>query len=472
MDVRLGDQVGIHHGDYNNTNETTRLKVVTEGILLRQYQEDPTLSHYSYVIIDECHERTADADILLALMKKTLKFADYFGVSDTLDVKGSVFPLEVQYLSTPTPDYPNLALSVVKHIYEKKAPRNILVFLASAHQIEVAVSELRKGIQDLDVVPLYSSLPRDEQLKVFRLSSNRMCIVATNIAETSLTIEGVAYVVDGGIEIQEGYNPRVGMKTPLPAPISKASAEQRAGRANRTQSGKYILILKSAGFNAVGRFDFLEPPHPEVYLRGLQDLKAINGSITPAGNGSLQLSIEQAWYNALCKLGEKEAAIWCHEKFLEVEALNEALKLRKELLVKCYELFGVKSVSMLKFDDEEYDMKIRKAILGGFYHHTTTVDDPAKDQYKTLDNYPVGIDPDSSLVGMGWKFIVYNEIGFTSHAYMDRCTVVELDWLLDIDYFDTEKLPQDYNGRLRNKKVREILANFDRRPEQPPAQRP
>ncbi|KAF5566434.1 pre-mrna splicing factor rna helicase [Fusarium napiforme] len=587
MDVRLGDQVGVHHRDYNNTNETTRLKFVTEGILLRQYQEDPTLSHYSCVIIDECHERTADADILLALMKKTLvdrpglkliimsatmnvqKFADYFGVSDTLHVKGNVFPLEIQYLGTTTPDYPNLALRVVKHIHEKKAPGNILVFLASAHQIEVAVSELRKGIQDLDVVPLYSSLPRDEQVKAFRSSSNRLCIVATNIAETSLTIEGVAYVVDGGVEIQEGYNPRVGMKSLLPAAISKASAEQRAGRANRTQSGvcfrlytkeifdntflnssppsilrtdikKYILILKSAGFNAVGRFDFLEPPHPEVYLRGLQDLKAMNmidsnGSITPAGNGSLQLSIEQGWYNALveglklgcldemisiaalcstrqsifakphpqryaaaiehaefanpisdhmteldafykwqhqCKLGEKEAAIWCHEKFLDVEALKEALKLRKELLVKCFELFGVKTVPMLKFDDEEYDMKIRKAILRGFYHHTATVDDPVNDQYKTLDNYPVGINPDSSLVGMGWKFIVYNEIGFTSHAYMDRCTVVELDWLLDIDYFKNENLPQDYNGRVRNKKVREILANFDSHPEQPTAQHP
>ncbi|KAJ4114560.1 hypothetical protein NW760_001472 [Fusarium oxysporum] len=398
MDVRLGEQVGVHHRDHNNTNEKTRLKFVTEGILLRQYQEDPTLSRYSCVIVDECHERTADADILLALLKKTLvnrpelklviisatmntqEFADYFGVSESLDIKGTGFPLEIQHPQTLTPDYAQLALSVV------------------------AVSKLRKGIKDLDVVPLYSSLPQDEQVKAFHSGDKRMYIVATNIAETSLTIEGVAHVVDGGIEIQEG--------------IHKADIK------------KYILILKSVGYIAVGTFDFLEPHHPEVYVRGLQDLKAMNmihnnGNITPAGNGSLELPIEQAWYNAFvrglklgcldeiisiaafsstrhsifakpypqryaaatehaqftnpvsdhmtelnafykwrhqCKLGAKEAAVWCHKTLLNVEALNEAFKLRKEMLDECGVLFGIESVPALTFDDEEYDIKIRKAI--------------------------------------------------------------------------------------------------------------
>ncbi|SCO90559.1 uncharacterized protein FRV6_14687 [Fusarium oxysporum] len=420
MDVRLGEQVGVHHRDHNNTNEKTRLKFVTEGILLRQYQEDPTLSRYSCVIVDECHERTADADILLALLKKTLvnrpelklviisatmntqEFADYFGVSESLDIKGTGFPLDIQHPQTPTPDYAQLALSVV------------------------AVSKLRKGIKDLDVVPLYSSLPQDEHVKAFHSGDKRMYIVATNIAETSLTIEGVAHVV--------------GMATLLPAPISQASAEQRAGRANRTRAHppgihkadikKYILILKSVGYIAVGTFDFLEPHHPEVYVRGLQDLKAMNmihnnGNITPAGNGSLELPIEQAWYNAFvrglklgcldeiisiaafsstrhsifakpcpqryaaatehaqftnpvsdhmtelnafykwrhqCKLGAKEAAVWCHETLLNVEALNEAFKLRKEMLDECGVLFGIESVPALTFDDEEYGIKIRKAI--------------------------------------------------------------------------------------------------------------
>ncbi|KAM5522079.1 pre-mRNA splicing factor ATP-dependent RNA helicase PRP43, partial [Fusarium oxysporum f. sp. phaseoli] len=422
MDVRLGEQVGVHHRDHNNTNEKTRLKFVTEGILLRQYQEDPTLSRYSCVIVDECHERTADADILLALLKKTLvnrpelklviisatmntqEFADYFGVSESLDIKGTGFPLEIQHPQTPTPDYAQLALSV----------------------IQVAVSKLRKGIKDLDVVPLYSSLPQGEQVKAFHSGDKRMYIVATNIAETSLTIEGVAHVV--------------GMATLLPAPISQASAEQRAGRANRTRAHspgihkadikKYILILKSVGYIAVGTFDFLEPHHPEVYVRGLQDLKAMNmihnnGNITPPGNGSLELPIEQAWYNAFvrglklgcldeiisiaafsstrhsifanpypqryaaatehaqftnpvsdhmtelnafykwrhqCKLGAKEAAVWCHETLLNVEALNEAFKLRKEMLDECGVLLGIESVPALTFDDEEYDIKIRKAI--------------------------------------------------------------------------------------------------------------
>ncbi|ENH65862.1 Pre-mRNA-splicing factor ATP-dependent RNA helicase PRP43 [Fusarium oxysporum f. sp. cubense race 1] len=410
MDVRLSEQVGIHHRDHNNTNEKTRLKFVTEGILLRQYQEDPTLSRYSCVIVHECHERTADADILLALLKKTLV------------------------------NRPELKLVIMS------ATMNTQEFADYfGQQIQVTVSKLHKGIKDLDVVPLYSSLPQDEQVKAFHSGDKRICIVATNIAETSLTIEGVACVV--------------GMTTLLPAPISQASAEQRAGRANRTRLGvcfrlytketfdntflkssppgihkadikKYILILKSAGYNAVGTFDFLEPPHPEVYLRGLQDLKAMNmihnnGNITPAGNGSLELPIEQAWYNAFvrglklgcldeiisiaafsstrhsifakpypqryaaatehaqftnpvsdhmtelnafykwrhqCKLGAKEAAVWCHETLLNVEALNEAFKFRKEMLDECGVLFGIESVPALTFDDEEYDIKIRKAI--------------------------------------------------------------------------------------------------------------
>ncbi|EGU78141.1 hypothetical protein FOXB_11332 [Fusarium oxysporum f. sp. conglutinans Fo5176] len=434
MDVRLGEQVGVHHRDHNNTNEKTRLKFVTEGILLRQYQEDPTLSRYSCVIVDECHERTADADILLALLKKTLV--------NRPELKNR-FPSRDSASSNADSGLRPTRFECREAYPREKSPREHIRL--SVQQIQVAVSKLRKGIKDLDVVPLYSSLPQDEQVKAFHSGDKRICIVATNIAETSLTIEGVACVV--------------GMTTLVPAPIFQASAEQRADRANRTRLGvcfrlytketfdntflkssppgihkadikKYILILKSAGYNAVGTFDFLEPPHPEVYLRGLQDLKAMNmihnnGNITPAGNCSLELPIEQAWYNAFvrglklgcldeiisiaafsstrhsifanpypqryaaatehaqftnpvsdhmtelnafykwrhqCKLGAKEAAVWCHETLLNVEALNEAFKLRKEMLDECGVLLGIESVPALTFDDEEYDIKIRKAI--------------------------------------------------------------------------------------------------------------
>ncbi|KAH7220266.1 P-loop containing nucleoside triphosphate hydrolase protein [Fusarium oxysporum] len=434
MDVRLGEQVGVHHRDHNNTNEKTRLKFVTEGILLRQYQEDPNLSRYSCVIVDECHERTADAHILLALLKKTLV--------NRPELKNR-FPSRDSASSNADSGLRPTRFECREAYPREKSPREHTRL--SVQQIQVAVSKLRKGIKDLDVVPLYSSLPQDEQVKAFHSGDKRIGIVATNIAETSLTIEGVACVV--------------GMTTLLPAPISQASAEQRAGRANRTRLGvcfrlytketfdntflkssppgihkadikKYILILKSAGYNAVGTFDFLEPPHPEVYLRGLQDLKAMNmihnnGNITPAGNGSLELPIEQAWYNAFvrglklgcldeiisiaafsstrhsifakpypqryaaatehaqftnpvsdhmtelnafykwrhqCKFGAKEAAVWCHETLLNVEALNEAFELRKEMLDECGVLFGIESVPALTFDDEEYDIKIRKAI--------------------------------------------------------------------------------------------------------------
>ncbi|EXM18388.1 hypothetical protein V3481_015855 [Fusarium oxysporum f. sp. vasinfectum] len=385
MDVRHGEQVGVHHRDHNNTNEKMRLKFVTEGILLRQYQEDPTLSRYSCVIVDECHERTADADILLALLKKTLV--------NRPELKNW---LPSRDLASSNADS---GLRPTRFECREAYPREKIPWKhtrLSVQQIQVAVSKLRKGIKDLGVVPLYSSLPQDEHVKAFHSGDKRMYIVATNIAETSLTIEVVAHVVG----------------------IHKADIK------------KYILILKSVGYIAVGTFDFLEPHHPEVYVRGLQDLKAMNmihnnGNITPAGNGSLELPIEQAWYNAFvrglklgcldeiisiaafsstrhsifakpypqryaaatehaqftnpvsdhmtelnafykwrhqCKLGAKEAAVWCHETLFNVEALNEAFKLRKEMLDECGVLFGIESVPALTFDDEEYDIKIRKAI--------------------------------------------------------------------------------------------------------------
>ena len=130
------------------------------------------------------------------------------------------------------------------------------------------------------------------------------------------------------------------------------------------------------------------------------------------------------------KLGDEKRAIWCHETFLNVKSLGEALMIRKDLLEKCCVLFRIRTAPILSFDDKEYDVKIRKALARGFYHHAAIIDDAAKDQYRTLDNFPVGVDPDSALVGMGWKWVVYHELGYTSYQYMDRCTAIELDWLL------------------------------------------
>ncbi|KAG5762560.1 hypothetical protein H9Q72_009342 [Fusarium xylarioides] len=583
LDVAYGEQVGVHHRHFNKTSKETRLKFATEGILLRQCQSDPLLSEYSCVIIDECHERTTDVDILLSLLKRALRFRSglkvvimsatmnsdqfmkYFNLSEMVNIQGRTFPVEIQYLEKATPNYCEMALYTVKHICDNKPVGDILVFLASTHQIERAVSKLRKALKNIDIWPLYSKLSQSDQAKALQPRQRQRCIVATNIAETSLTIDGISYVVDGGVEIQSVYNPRVGMHTMQPAPISKASAAQRAGRAGRTRPGvcyrlytmeihdevmigmtppgilkdcftTSILALKSAGINSVGTFDFLDAPHGEVYLRGLEDLRAMkliddDGTITQAGKVAATLPIDPIWYNSLqeaVKLGclseiidiaslasvqspiflapyteryaaqdlqeqfkvlvsdhitelntlytylhrkrhmsANELAIWCFETFVNARSLEEALQTRDDLMQWCKSKLGVTTISALSPDVTGYLVKIRKAIAKGFYHHAAIRDIPQQpDQYRTLENYPVGIHPNSALVEMDWEWVVYHKIEFSQFQYMDRCTVVELDWLLETDHFYPTNLPRDYNGHVRLKPLRAIFDEIGR-PNQP-----
>ncbi|KAF9775740.1 hypothetical protein IL306_006133 [Fusarium sp. DS 682] len=212
------------------------------------------------------------------------------------------------------------------------------------------------------------------------------------------------------------------------------------------------------------RHSIFAKPHPQRYAAAAVQTQFAN----PVSDHLSELAAFYKWRHQ-CKLGEEKQAVWCHETFLNVEALNEVFKVRKDLLDKCCELFRIKSAPILSFDDKEYDIKIRKAIARGFYHYAAIIDDPTKDQYRTLDNFPVGIDPNSALVGMGWKWVVYHKLGYTSYQYMDRCTAVQLDWLLDTSHFYAVNLPKDYNCKVRNKKLRAI---FDARgrPDQPPSQ--
>jgi hypothetical protein len=121
---------------------------------------------------------------------------------------------------------------------------------------------------------------------------------------------------------------------------------------------------------------------------------------------------------------------WCHETFLRKTVLDEVLELRERLKEECVQLFRLESVNAIKpmKEDKDYDLKIRKALARGFYYHFAIHEDG--DVYRTLDNHAVGLSPDSSLVNMGWEYVVYHKMEYSSKQYMDRATVVELDWLL------------------------------------------
>ncbi|KAI5070573.1 hypothetical protein GOP47_0014916 [Adiantum capillus-veneris] len=256
------------------------------------------------------------------------KFQSYFGGAPVMRVPGRLHPVEVFYTREPEKDYLDAAIRTVLQIHICEAPGDILLFLTGEEEIEVACRKITSEIKNLEnhvgpvkVVPLYSSLPSAMQARIFEAAPlptqtedppGRKIVVSTNIAETSLTIDGIVYVVDPGFAKQKVYNPRSQVESLLVSPISKASALQRAGRAGRTQPGKcfrlytqksfdedlkqqtypemlrsnlsnLVLTLKKLGIDDLVHFDFMDPPAPEALMRALELLN-YQGALDDDGN--------------------------------------------------------------------------------------------------------------------------------------------------------------------------------------------
>lgn len=309
---------------------------MTEGILLREMLADPLLQKYGVIIIDEAHERNILTDIALGLLKKILKkrpalkviissatidaefFRNFFDMktanesSIILTVEGRMFPVDYFYLSDPCPDYVKETVSTILKIHKKegKKPGDILAFLTGQEEVLDVVQLLREHIadwkeDDLQVLPMYGTLPNADQLKVFFSApkGTRKAIIATNIAETSVTIPGIAYVIDSGFVKMKWFDPNSNMDSLIVVPASKAQAEQRAGRAGRMRRGKVfrlytreafeslplqsppelrrsdlcslVLYLKALGIDNILRFQFPSPPPAKNLLAALETLFAL-----------------------------------------------------------------------------------------------------------------------------------------------------------------------------------------------------
>jgi pre-mRNA-splicing factor ATP-dependent RNA helicase DHX15/PRP43 len=297
---------------------TTFLKYMTDGMLLREAMNDPTLERYSTIILDEAHERTLATDILMGLLKDVsskvdradieiaknrsdlkiivmsatldvAKFARYFGdgtpsgMAPVVKVSGRTFPVETFFTQEPENDYVEAAIRTTLYIHQAEDEGDVLLFLTGEEEIEDACRKIRAEGDELSskgmagpllVVPLYSSLPPQQQQRIFdpappaRASDGlpgRKVVVSTNIAETSLTIDGIVYVVDPGFCKQKVYNPRIRVESLLVSPISKASAMQRAGRAGRTRPGKCFRLYTEKDFVK----ELEEQTHPEILRSNL-----------------------------------------------------------------------------------------------------------------------------------------------------------------------------------------------------------
>ncbi|KAK4396906.1 putative pre-splicing factor ATP-dependent RNA helicase DEAH5 [Sesamum angolense] len=274
---RLGEEVGYAIRFEDCTSPETVIKYMTDGMLLREILIDEDLSQYSVIMLDEAHERTIHTDVLFGLLKQLVKrrpdlrlivtsatldaekFSGYFFNCNIFTIPGRTFPVEILYTKQPESDYLDASLITVLQIHLTEPEGDVLLFLTGQEEIDYAcqclyerMKGLGRNVPELIILPVYSALPSEMQSRIFEPAppGKRKVVVATNIAEASLTIDGIFYVIDPGFAKQNVYNPKQGLDSLVITPISQASAKQRAGRAGRTGPGKcYRLYTESAFHN-------------------------------------------------------------------------------------------------------------------------------------------------------------------------------------------------------------------------------
>ena len=351
LGVPWGREVGCKIRFDDRSSPETYIKLMTDGILLAETQGDPLLSEYNALIIDEAHERSLNIDFLLGYLKgllakrkdlklivssatiDTASFSRAFDDAPIIEVSGRLFPVEVVYapFDAESEDrgditYIEAAAAAVERVMYEPGDGDVLVFMPGEGDIRETSDLLANRCgDDAEIVPLYGRLSAGDQQRVFAPSNRRKVVIATNIAETSLTIPGIRYVVDAGLARISRYNPRTRIKRLPVEPISQSSANQRKGRSGRVQAGvcirlyseedfasrpaftqpeiqranlaEVILRMKAFHLGDIETFPFLNPPSPAAIQTGytlLHELGALDEKrdLTPLGQELARLPID------------------------------------------------------------------------------------------------------------------------------------------------------------------------------------
>ncbi|KAL7948661.1 P-loop containing nucleoside triphosphate hydrolase protein [Trichoderma barbatum] len=375
---KLGEEVGYNVRFDDCTSPATRIKYMTDGMLQREILMDPDMKRYSCIMLDEAHERTISTDVLFALLKKALKrrpdlkvivtsatldadkFSAYFNECPIFTIPGRTFPVEILYSREPESDYLDAALVTVMQIHLTEPKGDILLFLTGQEEIDTSceilyerMKALGPSVPDLLILPVYAQLPSEMQSRIFEPApaGSRKVVIATNIAETSITIDEIYYVVDPGFVKQNAYDPKLGMDSLVVTPISQAQANQRAGRAGRTGPGKCfrlyteaayqsemlpttipeiqrqnlahtILMLKAMGINDLLHFDFMDPPPINTMLTALEELYALSalddeGLLTRLGRKMADFPMEPSLAKVLIAAVDHR----CSDEMLSIVAM-------------------------------------------------------------------------------------------------------------------------------------------------------
>jgi len=355
MDYPVGDKVGYHIRFEDITSKDTDITFMTDGVLLRKIQFDPLLTEYSIVMIDEAHERSLNIDLCLGLLKDVNKrrldagldtvrvvvtsatiernrFAEYIGYEDKdnlVEIAGKMFPVEVFY-EKETPDYYDFtrgAAEKVKAIIDNNLEGDILIFMPGKKEITntIAKIEVLFGTKNVEILPLHAEMSPEDQDKIFTLTEKRKIIVATNIAETSVTIDGIIHIIDSGLIKQTKFDPKTGIEQLVLTEHAVSGLEQRKGRAGRTAPGycyrlftetslekrplyqtpeiqrsdlaQIVLAMKKVGIESIVDFDFMDHPGKDAIAQALNTLSTIgaidgHGNITEIGEWLVELGLE------------------------------------------------------------------------------------------------------------------------------------------------------------------------------------
>ncbi len=375
---QVGQEVGYTIRFEDCTGPETKIKFMTDGMLMREYLMDGMLSRYSVIILDEAHERGLFTDVLFALIKLLLKkrsdlkfivtsatldadkFSQYFFECPIFTIPGRSYDVQTFYSAEPETDYLEAALLTVMEIHIKEPPGDILLFLTGQEEIDTACEALYqrskglgRAVPELIILPAYGSMPSEMQSRIFEPAppGTRKLVVATNIAEASITLDGIMYVVDPGYAKQNVYNPKLRMDSLCVVPISQASARQRAGRAGRTGPGKCyrlytelafktemlptsvpeiqrtnlastVLQLKAMGVNDLLHFDFMDRPPAQTLVAAMENLYALGaldqeGLLTKVGRKMAEFPLDPV----LAKTLIASVELGCAEEVVTVVAM-------------------------------------------------------------------------------------------------------------------------------------------------------
>ncbi|KAI0044061.1 P-loop containing nucleoside triphosphate hydrolase protein [Auriscalpium vulgare] len=497
MECKLGSVVGYAIRFEDCTSAETKIKYMTDGVLLRESLNEGDLDRYSVIILDEAHERSLSTDVLMGLLRKILsrrrdlklivtsatmnadKFSTFYGNAPSFTIPGRTFPVDTFHSKSPCEDYVDSAVKQVLQIHLSLPPGDILVFMTGQEDIEITCQVVQERLAQLDeppalaVLPIYSQMPADLQAKIFEPTADgrRKVIVATNIAETSLTGYGFCYRLYTEMafrnELFENTIPEI----------------------QRTNLANTVLLLKSLGVKNLLEFDFMDPPPQENILNSMYQLWVLGaldnvGDLTQDGRKmsefpmepsmakmlitSVQykcsaemltivsmLSVPSVFYRPKERMEEADAARekfnvpesdhltllnvfnqwkshghrddWALRHFLHPKLLRKA----REVRVQLEDIMKFQKMDIISAGTD-FDV-IRKAIASGYFHQAARVKGIGE-FVNIRSGLPTHLHPTSALYGLGYtpSYVIYHELILTSKEYMTQVTAVDPYWLAEL----------------------------------------